>query len=125
MFFFPFGINQNVIDENNDKLIQEVHKNLIHEVHEIRGGIGLSKRHDCILIQSISGGKCSLWDILCTNLELMITSSKINLRKHLGTGQLIKQIFYLGQGVLVLDGDIIQLPIIRTQAVTSILLVHK
>src|SRR3954463_10497017 len=38
----------------------------------------------------------------------MIASSKINLRKHFGTGQLIKQIFYLGQGVLVLDGDIIQ-----------------
>src|SRR3954471_11463003 len=32
------------------------------------------------------------------NLELMIASSKINLRKHFGTGQLIEQIFYLTSG---------------------------
>jgi hypothetical protein len=43
MFFFGFGVDKNVVDEDNDKLIQKVHKDLIHEIHEISGGIGQSK----------------------------------------------------------------------------------
>ena len=40
MLLFRLGIDQDVVNENNDKLIQEIHKNLIHEIHEISGGIG-------------------------------------------------------------------------------------
>jgi hypothetical protein len=39
MFFFDFGVNQNVVDEDNNKLILVLHKHLIHEIHEIGWGI--------------------------------------------------------------------------------------
>jgi hypothetical protein len=40
MLYFGLGINKNVIDEDNNKLIQKLHEYLIHEVHKIGRGIG-------------------------------------------------------------------------------------
>jgi hypothetical protein len=36
---FRLGVNQNIVDENHNKLIQVFHEHLIHEVHEIGWGI--------------------------------------------------------------------------------------
>src|SRR4051812_16352466 len=55
----------------------------------------------------------------------MVTSPKINLREHSGTGQLVKQVFYLWQGVFVLDSDIVQFTVIYKQTNRTILLIHK
>jgi hypothetical protein len=35
MFLFVFGIDQDIIDENNDKFVELWHENRVHEVHEI------------------------------------------------------------------------------------------
>jgi hypothetical protein len=40
MFFYTSGVDKDVIDEDNDKLIQLLHEHLVHEVHEVGGGIG-------------------------------------------------------------------------------------
>jgi hypothetical protein len=40
MLFFRLGVNKNVINEDNNKLIQKLHENVIHEIHEIGRGIG-------------------------------------------------------------------------------------
>jgi hypothetical protein len=39
MLLIRLGIDKNVIDEDNGKLIQKLHEYLIHEIHEIGGGI--------------------------------------------------------------------------------------
>jgi hypothetical protein len=39
------------------------------------------------------------------DLDLMVTQTKIDLRKGLRTGKLIKKDIDVGQGVLVLNGD--------------------
>ena len=96
MLLFGLGVDENVVDEHNDKLVQKVHEDLIHEIHEISGGIGQSKRHDVVLIQPISGGKGSFWNVGGLDFQLMISSSKIYLGENSGSGELIKQVFYLG-----------------------------
>jgi hypothetical protein len=53
MLFFHLGVNQNVVDENHDKLIQVLHEHLIHEIHEIGRGIRKSEGHHGILVESI------------------------------------------------------------------------
>jgi hypothetical protein len=63
IFFFCLAENHNVIDENHKKPIQVLHKHLIHEIHEIGWGIRKSEGHHSILIESIPGTKCCLWDI--------------------------------------------------------------
>jgi predicted ATP-grasp superfamily ATP-dependent carboligase len=50
MFFSYLRVNQNVVDEDNNKLIQVLHKHHIHEIYEIGWGIHKSEGHHDILI---------------------------------------------------------------------------
>jgi hypothetical protein len=43
MLFFTLGIDQDVVNEDNDKLIQLRHEYKVHQVHEICRSIGESK----------------------------------------------------------------------------------
>jgi hypothetical protein len=47
-------------------------------------GIGLAKRHDCVLVLPIPGYKRRLVDVLWANLHLVITLSEINLAEVFG-----------------------------------------
>jgi hypothetical protein len=91
MFFFSPGVGQNVINEYHDKLIQLRHEHGIHQVHEMYRSIGESKRHNQILIQPVPGGECGSRNVLRTDLDLMITRTKIDLGEDFSTGKLIKQ----------------------------------
>src|SRR4051812_8362663 len=77
MLLFRFGIDQNIIDEHHKKLVKVLHKDLIHEIHEVSRGIGQPKRHHRVLIVTIPSLKCGLWNIRFSNLQLMITRSKV------------------------------------------------
>src|SRR3954463_10996776 len=108
MLFLHLREDKNVINEDNDKLVQIFHEDLIHEIHEVSWGIGQSKGHDCALIQTISGYKCRLRNILGSDLQLVVPRSEVNLGEHLGPIELIKQIFNLGKWILVLDCNFIE-----------------
>jgi hypothetical protein len=43
MLFFTLGIDQDVIDEDNNKLVQLWHEYRVHQVHEMCRSIGESK----------------------------------------------------------------------------------
>jgi Holliday junction resolvasome RuvABC ATP-dependent DNA helicase subunit len=45
MLFFTLGIDQDVINEDHDKLVQLQHEYGVHQVHEMYRSIGESKRH--------------------------------------------------------------------------------
>jgi hypothetical protein len=79
MFLLTFRKDQGVINEDHDKLVQFFHENQVHQVHELSGGFGQPKGHHQILIEIISGGESSLWDIFITDLNLMIARMKVNL----------------------------------------------
>jgi hypothetical protein len=66
-----------------------------------------SKRHDKILIKSVSRRESYLGDIFITNFNLKIARTEINLGKHLGSLQLIKQDVDAWEMILILDGDCI------------------
>jgi hypothetical protein len=83
MLFLTLRKDQDLINEDHDKLVQLFHENRVHQVHEVSRGIGQTKGHHQILIETILGGESSLWDILFTNLDLMIARTKVNLRENL------------------------------------------
>jgi hypothetical protein len=60
MFLPTLRKDQDVINEDHDKLVQLFHENRVHQVHEVSEGIGQTKRHHRILIKTISGGESSL-----------------------------------------------------------------
>jgi hypothetical protein len=72
MLFLTLRKDQDVVNEDHDKLVQLFHENRVHQLHEVSGGIGQTKRHHQILINTVSGGENSLWDIFFTDLDLMI-----------------------------------------------------
>jgi hypothetical protein len=82
MLFFILGVEQDVVNENHDKLVQLRHEYGVHQVHEMCRSIGESKRHNQILIQPIPGGEGSLRDVFQTDLDLMVTRTEIDLRKR-------------------------------------------
>jgi hypothetical protein len=97
MLFFILGVEQDVVNENHDKLVQLRHEYGVHQVHEMCRSIGESKRHNQILIQPIPGGEGSLRDVFQMDLDLMVTRTEIDLRKDLSTGKLIKKNVDAGQ----------------------------
>jgi hypothetical protein len=114
MLFFTLGIDQDVVNEDHDKLVQLRHKHRVHQVYEMCWSIGESKRHNQILVQPIPGREGSLRDIFQTDLDLMITQMEIDLGKDSCTGKLIKENVDAGQWVLVLDGDSIERLVVNT-----------
>src|SRR3954466_4860123 len=73
MLLFAFGVDQNVIDENDNKLVKELHEHLVHHIHEISWCIGQTKWHHGVLIQSIPSGDRCLRYVLFSYLKLKIS----------------------------------------------------
>jgi hypothetical protein len=114
MLLFTLGVDQDVINEDHDKLVQLRHEYGVHQVHEMCRSNGESKRHNQILIQHVPGGESSLRNIFQTDLDLMITRTEIDLGKDFSTGKLIKENVDAGQWIFILDGDGIQRSVVNT-----------
>jgi hypothetical protein len=57
MLFLTLRKDQDVINEDHDKLIHLFHENRVHQVHEMSGGVGQAKRHHQILALRFRGGE--------------------------------------------------------------------
>jgi hypothetical protein len=57
IFFLTLRKEQDVINEDHDKLVYLFHENRVHQVHEVSGGIGQTKRHHQILVPRFRGGE--------------------------------------------------------------------
>jgi hypothetical protein len=114
MLFFALGIDQDIVNEDNDKLVQLQHKYGVHQVHEMCRSIGEPKRHNLILIQPIPGGESGLRNVFRADLDLVITRTKTDLEKDFSIGKLVEKNVDAGQWIFVLDGDDIQRPVVNT-----------
>jgi hypothetical protein len=74
VFFFTLRVDQYIIDEHHDKLLQILPEDLVHQIHKVGWCIIQSKIHHRIL----------------SDLQLMISRSKINLREHARPSELIE-----------------------------------
>jgi hypothetical protein len=113
MLFFILGIDQDVVNEDNDKLVQLRHEYRVHQIHKMCMRIGESKQHNQVLIQSVPDREGSPTNIFWTDLDFMITRMEIDLGKDSYTGKLTKENVDAGQRILVLDGDGIQEPVVN------------
>jgi hypothetical protein len=114
MHFFAVGIDQDVINEDNNKLVQLQHEYGVHQVHEMCRSIGEPKRHNQILIQPVPGGESSLRNVFQADFDLVITRTKIDRGKDFCTDKLIEKNVDAGQWIFVLDSVGIQRPVVNT-----------
>jgi hypothetical protein len=125
MLLFTLGVDQDVVNEDHDKLVQLRHEYGVHQVHEMCRSIGESKQHNQILVQPVPGGEDSLRNIFWMDLDLMITQMEIDFGKDFITGKLIKENIDTGQWIFVLDGDDIQRSVVNTQPQGLVFLLHE
>jgi hypothetical protein len=91
MLYFILGVDQDVINEDHNKLVQLQHEYGVHQVYEMCRGVGESERHNQILIQPIPGRECGLMNIFWADLDLMVAQTKIDLGEDLNIGKMIKK----------------------------------
>ena len=72
MFFIAFREDENVIDEDDYKLVQILHEYGIHEFHEGGGCIGQTNGHDRVLVRSIASAKSGLQNVFFPNPDLVV-----------------------------------------------------
>jgi hypothetical protein len=125
MFFLALGIDENIIDKDDDKFVKLCHKHGVHEVHEVGWGIRETKRHYQELVKTITSGKSGFRNVTRSNFDLMIIITKVNLGEDFGSSQLIKKNIDSGERVFVLDGDCIERSVIHTHSQATIFLLDK
>jgi hypothetical protein len=125
MFFLTFGIDENIINKDHDEFIELRHEHGVHEVHEVGWGICETETHYQELVKAITSGESGFRNLTRSNLDLMITRTKVNLREDFGTIQLIKKNIDLGKRVFVFDGDCIERSVIYTHSQATIFLLDK
>ena len=64
MLFLTSGVDQDVVDENDDELIQVRSAYSIHQIHEDCGRIGQSEWHHHELVMSVTSSESCLRHIL-------------------------------------------------------------
>jgi hypothetical protein len=125
VFFLAFGIDENIIDKDYDEFIELRHEHGVHGVHEVGWGICESERHCQELVKTITSGKSGFRNVARSNLDLVITRTKVNLRDDFGTSQLIKKNIDSRKRVFVFDGDCIERSVIYAHSQATILLLDK
>ena len=90
MIFDCLRIYQDVVLEDNDKVVQVVNKYVIHQVHKLCRGIGDSKRNNKELVQAPTSFEHYLRNILFLERYLPIARSKIDAIVHCGAPQTVK-----------------------------------
>jgi hypothetical protein len=125
VFFLALGIDEDIIDKDHDEFIEFRHEHGVHEVHEVGWGICESKRHYQELVKTITSGKSGFRNVARSNLDLVITRTKVNLREDFGTSQLIKKNIDSRKWVFVFDGDCIERSVIYARSQATIFLLDK
>jgi hypothetical protein len=121
-FFLVFGIDEDIIDKDHDEFVELLHKHGVHEVHEVGWGIRETKGHYQELVKTVMSGEGGFRNVTRSNLDLMITRTKVDLGENLGSSQLIKKNIYSGMRIFVLDGDCIEWSVIHTHSQATIFL---
>lgn len=116
MVFRGFGVNEDVINVHDDKLVQKWREHIIHQVHEGGWGVGEAKRKDSKLKVTIAGAEGGLVHIVGVNANLMISRPQIEGSEDGGALELIQQLIDTREGVAVLDGDGIEGAVVDTHA---------
>jgi hypothetical protein len=122
MFFLIFGIDEDIIDKYHYEFVKLRHKHRVHEIHEVGWGICETKRHYQKLVKTVTSGESGFRNVTRSNLDLMVTRTKVDLGENFGSTQLIKKNIDSGKRIFVLDGNCIERSVIHTQSQATIFL---
>jgi hypothetical protein len=125
MFFEGFGEDEDIIKENNAKEIEEIVEAIVGISLKGRRCICKAKRHDEVFEVAVTGSKGSFPFVALSNPYPIVCLLHVKPGEVLGILEPIEQLRDKRKRVTILDGDVVQLAIIYTEAETSIGLLDK
>ncbi|MFS7930763.1 hypothetical protein Hanom_Chr04g00348081 [Helianthus anomalus] len=72
MLLLILGVNQNVVDENDDELVEIRFAHPVHEIHEDCRCVCKPEWHDQKLVMTVTSSESSFGDVLIPDSQLMI-----------------------------------------------------
>src|SRR5258708_3615431 len=120
------GVDEDVIHVAYDfATIDELTKDVIHHHLECHRGVAQSEEHDHWFKQALVSLECSLPLIALLDPHIVEPPAEVEYSEELSTMEVGQDIGDEGEGVGVLDHDLIQLPIVLYEAKQTILLLDK
>jgi hypothetical protein len=118
-------IHQDVIDEDDHKLLQVRTKEAVHLGHERSRGISKAKGHYQPFIMACVSSEGCLRDICGVYGNLPIARATVYLREDTGSGEHIEKHLGERQGVFVLNGDLVQCSVVDAHSQRTFFLLDK
>jgi hypothetical protein len=97
-------VNQNVIEENYNKIPQVMLENVIHECLKRSRCVRKTKRHYHVLKVTTEGSESRLVDVFRLHADLVVARPQVQLGKDMCTMQFIQKILYDGNRELIFNG---------------------
>jgi hypothetical protein len=104
MVYLGFSIDEDIIKENQDKMMENRAEDMVHEALEGGGGVTQTKGHDQKIIVALMSVKGSLGNVGLFHTYLVIAQAKIKFGKELGATQFIQEVINDRNGKFVFDG---------------------
>src|SRR5258708_1072051 len=120
------GVDKDVIHVAYDfATVNELMKDVVHHCLECHGGVAQSKEHDSWFEQALVSPECGLPFIALLDPHVVEPPVEVEYSEELSTMEVGQDIGDKGEGVGVLDCDLIQLLIVLYEVKQTILLLDK
>src|SRR6478752_8408428 len=117
--------DENVIEIDDDKVVQELAENVVHQILEGSWGVGQSEGHNAILVVAIARTKGRFPFVAVRDPHKVVAAAEINLGEHLGRPEAVDGFADQRERVAVLDGDLVESAVVDTEAEAAVALLDK
>jgi hypothetical protein len=118
-------VDVNIIEENENKVAEELAEDVTHESLERGGSVRQTEQHHQELVVPLVRPECRLLHIADVRTHLMISRTEVQLGKEPCTMKLIQELFHYRDGKLVLDDHGIESPIVHAEPPGAVGLVDE
>ncbi len=119
------GVDQDIVDVHNNKLVEELPKHLVHKPLENGRGVGEAIRHDPVFIVARGGNERRLPLVAFPDMNKIIGATHVQLREDAGPTEFLEGGRDQGKRMWELDGVFIEGPVVDAWPQASVLLTHE
>ena len=123
IFFLTPGVHEDIINEDDNEQVQVFFEYSVHQIHESYMRNGYSKWHK--LIMTIQSSEGCFRNVTISDPKVMMTRSEVYHCEMSSTLKLVKQVINHGDGILIIDYDLVQLSIVNTHYERTIFLPYE
>src|SRR5882672_4145106 len=125
MIFQGIGEDEDIVEVYHYKDVSHVSEDMIHKGLKHSGGIGESHGHNQEFERAISGVKGCLPLVASGDVHIVVVSTQVELGVDLGTSELVKEVGDKRDWVLILPGELVEVPKVDTESQGPIFLLPK